>query len=355
MYQKRSAVVARRRLSTRLAALVIAGLSTLPLATVHADSIGLVDLGNLTDYLFFFANGSQEANWQGASKGFAGGVAIDGIQANEKSSGTIAYAGTITTNASSLSAWQKIVDQNAGQAFVSLNQTATIAGLEADHTAALTQIKGLTATAGYTSVSAASLDGLNTQNGIAENFVINVTSGFTVSAPINITGDATDTFILRWDNDANFNDGFEGVVKFQSGGCINPLGGLTPANFVSAAGDISSSGGGTNCSGLTTYLEQIDAINGGTAVNGGGFFTGYWVTTGNPGNGDTQVLSNAIFVGGWYTSSDKFNLTSGTSGVHVAAPVTIAVPEPGTLALLLLGTGVAGWRMRRRRPAERAG
>src|SRR6185295_18933521 len=65
-------------------------------------------------------------------------------------------------------------------------------------------------------------------------------------------------------------------------------------------------------------------ITGGTDWNGGGFFTGYWLTTGDPANGDTSPLSNAIFVGGWYSSTDKFSMTSGPSGVYVAP-----VPEPG--------------------------
>jgi len=57
---------------------------------------------------------------------------------------------------------------------------------------------------------------------------------------------------------------------------------------------------------------------------GGGFFTGYWLTTGAPTTlsnglyvGDTAPLSNAIFVGGWYSLTTKFSMTSGTSGVHV--------------------------------------
>ena len=45
--------------------------------------IGGINLGNLTDYLLFFSNGSTDANWQGATKGFIGDVAVDGIQADE--------------------------------------------------------------------------------------------------------------------------------------------------------------------------------------------------------------------------------------------------------------------------------
>jgi uncharacterized repeat protein (TIGR01451 family) len=115
-------------------------------------------------------------------------------------------------------------------------------------------------------------------------------------------------------------------VKFQSGGAINPLGGLTAGNFISVAGDINASGGGSNPSGLPQgpVDESGNLINGGSNFSGGGFFTGYWLTTGDPSSGDTASLSNAIFTGGWYTLSDKFSLTSGTSGVHVC-------PNPETM------------------------
>ena len=289
---------------------------------------GGIDLGDLTKYLFFFANGSEDANWQSASKGYVGDVVIDGVQADENTSGTFGYAGTIYTNDSTLDKWQDIVDKNPGQAAASTNQTQLVTDLEADLLSAFAQINGLSATSGYTSRSSTSLNGLNTQNGINETFVINITSGFQVSSQINITGDAGDVFILRWDNDANFADGYEGQVKFQSGGGINPLGGLTAGNFIHVAGDINASGGGSNPSGLADELAQIDAITGGEAVNGGGFFTGYWLTTGKPGDGNTSSLSNAIFVGGWYTLSDKFSMTSGTSGVHVCLNPETLPPEP---------------------------
>ena len=81
--------------------------------------IGGVNLGDLPNYLFFFANGSQDANWQGASKGFAGEVAVNGVTAKERTSGNVPFAGTLYTNDSTLGAWQKIVDQNAGQASAS--------------------------------------------------------------------------------------------------------------------------------------------------------------------------------------------------------------------------------------------
>jgi hypothetical protein len=152
--------------------------------------------------------------------------------------------------------------------------------------------------------------------------VINVTSGFQVSSQINITGDADDVFILRWDTDSNPANGYQGVVKFQSGGAIVPLGGLKPSNFIHAAGDINSSGGGKN---PPAPYPQGPRLNGGTGAltrgakdfNGGRFFTGYWLATSDPVTGATQPLSNGIFVGGWYTLTNKVSMTSETSGVYV--------------------------------------
>jgi len=59
-----------------------------------AAALGGVDLGNLTNYLLVFTDGSTDANWQGASKGFAGDVAVNGIVAAERTSGTVPFAGT---------------------------------------------------------------------------------------------------------------------------------------------------------------------------------------------------------------------------------------------------------------------
>jgi PEP-CTERM motif len=311
--------------------------------SAHAAIIGGVNLGNLPSYVFVFTDGSTDANWQGASKGFVGDVAVNGISASERTSGTVPYAGTIYTNDTTLGAWQNIVDDNAGQAFGSTGQVSRLSGLQTDLAGAFTQINGLAASAGYASVSATSLNGLNTQNGISETFVINVTSGFSVSSQINITGDAGDTFILRWDTNANSADGYQGQVKFQSGGAIVPLGGLTPANFVHVAGDLASSGGGSNPAPPYPQGPRLNngtgaLITGGSNFNGGGFFTGYWLTTGDPSNGQTSSLSNAIFVGGWYSSTNKFSMTSGTSGVYVSPPV----PEPASACLALLALGAIG-------------
>lgn len=105
--------------------------------------IGGIDLGNLTDYLLFFADANEDANWQGASKGFAGDVAVDGIQANERTSGFVPYAGTITTNDLTLDAWQDIVDDNPLQATGVTGQVALINDLETDLINAFQQINAL--------------------------------------------------------------------------------------------------------------------------------------------------------------------------------------------------------------------
>lgn len=316
--------------------------------SVHADlTFRYSDLGNLTDYLFVFTDGSTKANWQGASKGFIGDVAVNG-GANFTSSGGVPYAGTIYTDGSTLGQWQtKIVNApvNSGQAFSSTGETARLDGLKTDLTNAFTRINALPVTTGFASRSASSLNGLNTKNGLAETFVVNVTSGFSgISSKINITADVDDFFVLRWDTDANPANGYQGQVKFQSGGALVPLGGLKPNHFINVAGDLGSSGGGSNPAppypqGPRDDLGLGDLINGGADWNGGGFFTGHWLTTGDPITGKTSSLSNAIFVGGWYSSTNEFSMTSGTSGVYV--------PLPGAVLLGLLGLGTAGWRLRK--------
>ncbi len=303
-------------------------------ASSHAQvTMGGVNLGNLPKYHMVFTDGSVDANWQGATKGFAGNMAVNGLTASLRTSGSFGYAGTIYTNASTLGVWQSIVNNNAGQAYASLNQTSILSGLQTDLENVFTQVNALTATTGYTNVSSTSLDGLNTQNGIAETYVINITSGLQVSSQIKITGDANDFFILRWDTDANPANGYTGQVKFQSGGAIIPLGGLVATNFINVAGDINSSGGGSNPpapypQGPRTNNGTGALITNGSDFSGGGFFTGYWFTTGDPSlfptgkqaYGQTASLSNGIFVGGWYSKTNKFSMTSGTSGVYVPPP-----------------------------------
>jgi hypothetical protein len=304
--------------------------------------IGGINMGDLTDYLFVFTDARNDANWQGATKGYIGDVGIDGIQADERTSGSVPYAGTIYTNDNTLSAWQNIINQNLLQANGVTNEIARITSLENDLISAIQQINALPATPGFESVSSTSLNGLNTTNGINEVFVINITSGLSFTSKINITGDSGDVFILRWDIDGNPNNGYQGQVRPASGGAIVPHGGLTPTNFINVAGDINSSGGGTTP--LPPYPQgpryndgQGDLIIGGTDFAGGGFFTGYWLTTGSPTNfnpvsglyyGRTSSLSNGIFVGGWYSITTQFSMTSGTSGVYVSPnPATLDEPD----------------------------
>ncbi|MCO6450570.1 MAG: hypothetical protein J5I90_07240 [Caldilineales bacterium] len=314
-------------------------------------TIGGVNLGNLTNYLLVFTDGSSKANVQGATKGYYGNWAIDGVVANEVTSGSVGLAGTIYTNASTLGAWQDIVDDNdppevnPAEAFAALNETARISGLKSDLNGAFTAINALTSnpSAGFNG-DPTSLDGLNTQNSVCTTYVLNVTTGFGISSQIDITGDACDVFVMRWDTDANFADGYEGQVKFQSGGAIVPHGGLKPSNFIHVAGDINASGGGSN---PAAPYPQGPRSNDGTGTlctncadfSGGGFFTGYWLTTGSPDNpadanhsmpyGKTSSLSNAIFVGGWYSMTTEIQATSGTSGVYVSPnPNSEPTPTP---------------------------
>ena len=286
--------------------------------------IGGIDLSGIANnFLFFFADGNVDANWQGATKGFVGNVLLDGIVAKERTSGGVPYAGTIYTNDTTLGAWQAIVSPNAGQASGNFGNTALVSNAKAKLLGAFAQIDALPVTPGFTNRSSTSLNGLNTQNGIAERIVINVTSGFQVSSKIYITGDATDTYVLRWDTDSSPANGYQGIVKFQSGGAIVPLGALKASNFIHVAGDINAAGGGGNPAAPYPQGPRYNSgtgglINGGSNFSGGGFFTGYWLTTGDPANGTTQPLSNGIFVGGWYTLTTKFSMTSGTSGVYIA-------------------------------------
>ena len=291
-----------------------------------ATPIGGVDLGNLTNYLFVFTNSYDDANLQAATKGFLGDIAVDGIQASERTSGTSAYSGTIYTNGSTQDAWQNFLDDNPSQSTGFTGESTRIAGLETDLVSALQQINALTATPGYTSVSSTSLDGLNTQNGTAETFVINITTNLTFTSKINITGDAEDIYILRWDDDGNISNGYQGQVKISGGGAIVPNGDLIPTNFINVAGDINSSGGGAPP--LAPYPQGPrynnglgPLITGGTNFTSGGFFTGYWLTTGKPDNfdvssglyyGNSVPQSNGTFVGGWFTITDKFSITGGT-------------------------------------------
>ena len=291
--------------------------------TVLGASGARVDLGGLTDHLFVFTDGSIDANWQAASPGYIGDVAVDGLQASERSSGNMVYRGTIYTNAGSLDGWQEIVDNNPGRAQAALNETARLTQLEADLDSAFAQINALTPTGGFASRSSSSLDGATFENGRAETIVINVTSELSFSNYVNIRGDESDLIVMRWDTDGNPNNGYQGQVKLSSGGAIVPQGGLTPGNFVHVAGVMDSSGGGTTPP--PPYPQGPGDVDpDADDFNSGGYFTGYWLTTGDPVDRQNGSFSNGNFVGGWYSSTTKFSMTSGTSGLHVCPPNVIA-------------------------------
>lgn len=246
-------------------------------STATSSCSGGPFLGALTDFLMVFTEGSDDANWQSSSPGYVGDVAVNGILARERTSGSFSYAGTLYTNDSNAGAWQDIINNNAQTASVQTGQGSRIEGLTADFDAAVAAIRAMPVTPGYEDVSLNGLNGLDTRDGVDTTYVINVTS-WTASSVINIWGDAGDTFVMRWDTNPA-TPALDGQVKFQSGGGINPRGDLMPTNFVHLAGDINASGGGTTPSGLVPYVAGIQ-----NEASSGGFFTGYWLTLGKPSN-----------------------------------------------------------------------
>jgi hypothetical protein len=158
-------------------------------------------LGGLSDYLFHFDDAGLDANWQGATKGFAGDVAVNGILASERTSGGVPYSGTIYTNDDDIGVWQDIVDQNPETASSVFGEVDRINGLRTDLLMAFDYIDAMTATSGFENMSSKDLDGLNTLDGVGKTYVINITQDLSNNTPINITGDADDMFIVRWDSD----------------------------------------------------------------------------------------------------------------------------------------------------------
>ncbi|WP_238368755.1 pilus assembly protein TadG-related protein [Mesobacterium pallidum] len=226
-------------------------------------------MGDMTGYLLFVADGSVDANWQGATKGFIGDTAVNGLVTKDRSSGGVPYDGTIYTNAPQLTGWDGIVAQNTGTAWTSPNETARIDDLMTVFNNALSKFGAMDPTPGFENVAAADLDGMNSQNGTAETFVINITSGMSLSSSLNISGDATDLYVLRWDEDP-YRSGFQGTVKLSSGGGVNPMGKLEPTNFINLAGNINASGGGAGqheSSGIVGDLGcSVFAFQGGTSI-----------------------------------------------------------------------------------------
>ena len=147
---------------------------------------------------------------------------MNGVKANEKVDGSFAYSGTIYTNDVSLDEWQHIVDDNSNQARAEL-QSDRISGLESDFMNALVKINGLPVTSGFDGFTFDDLNGLNYQNGARDCIVINMVETETRDK-IAVFGDAEDVFILRWDEDEDPSNGYQGQVAFRGGGAIVPMG-----------------------------------------------------------------------------------------------------------------------------------
>ena len=56
-------------------------------SSIAQVNLGGVNLSNLPNYHKVFKRGNVDANWQGATIDFFGNIAIDGIQAFERTSG----------------------------------------------------------------------------------------------------------------------------------------------------------------------------------------------------------------------------------------------------------------------------
>lgn len=236
------------------------------------------------------------------------------------------FDGTLFTNDITLGKWNTIVTGNPTTATGLTQETTRISNLTTQINNAITNIRGMTVSPGYESRSVTSLNGLNTQNGVTDTLVINLTSGFKVETRVEITGDVGDTYFFRWDlNPASAR--FEGEVDFEEGGAFIPLGALKPSNFVHLAGDIDSGKDGVTPPEFLPYLSQLKSL-----PNGGGYFVGYWFTTGNK-KYDTGKLGQSHFIGGWYTTTDKFSLKKDSSGVHVGPPLAgvLSFCHPATL------------------------
>ena len=227
-------------------------------------------LGELTDYLFVFTEAAGRAAWKGPSDNYVGDVALAGSDSRSMR-------------------------------------------LKQQFESAVTTIKSLQPTPGFENVDLSSLNGLDTRDGVNRTYVMNITR-WDGRQVINIAGDAGDTFIFRWDSDPTTAHP-EGEVRFHSGGGINPLGDLTPTNFVHLAGQINASGGGQVPSGLRKYTEDLP----GTA-SGGGYLTGYWLTLGDSARAQNPAMSRTRVIGGWFTSAKSFSITSSSAGIRVAPP-----------------------------------
>ena len=279
--------------------------------TIGEFGTELINLGGLTRYLFFFEDGTSKAKIAGTSKGFVGDTFSNVPSLKEETSGTVPYTGEIATVRPILTDFQIIVDNNAGQATANDGLTTMATQLISDFDAAVAQIDSLAVDPAYhitTSDPFTDVNNLNTQNGISETYIIDVTGGnIVLQNSIFITGDASDVFVWRWNKD----NGYANEVDFMGGNTIIPQGGLIPGNFFHLAGYLKSSGGGIPPPlpyPQGPYIDNVLITNGAANTNEN-YFTGYWLTI-DP-NGSQAKISNAVWVGGWYTNTTYVEIDKG--------------------------------------------
>src|SRR5581483_7056658 len=139
--------------------LIAAG--ALVVSVPHANAQGVL-AGAVNNFMFVFTQGNTDANWQSASKGYAGNVLVNGTQASERTSGNFPFAGTVVTSSSTLGPWQSIVNQNSSQASASVANSGEVTAIQNALHLVMVSLQLLPATPGFESVSASSLNGLNT-------------------------------------------------------------------------------------------------------------------------------------------------------------------------------------------------
>ena len=107
------------------------------------------------------------------------------------------------------------------------------------------------------------------------------TSGFDIAAPINITGNTGNVFILHWDEGENPANGYQRRVRFRQGGAIVSHSGLYPANFIHVAGQIHSAGGSVPA---VPYLQGPRYDSGSGSLMDGGVTIKFKYVVMNTGN-----------------------------------------------------------------------
>eukprot|EP00457_Paulinella_chromatophora_P000982 gb/GEZN01000984.1/.p1 GENE.gb/GEZN01000984.1/~~gb/GEZN01000984.1/.p1 ORF type:complete len:1013 (+),score=154.93 gb/GEZN01000984.1/:49-3039(+) len=313
---------------------------------IKDKNVVVVDLFNLTDYLFIFTDGQIQATWQGR-QGFVGDVIVD-VQANRKTvvGSPPPYAGNIWMNGINLGGWSSIIQANSVQASWKTDAAdpTKVDMAKSSLAKAFTQIDALPATTNFEELNAQDLHGFDSMDGIAQLFVCNMIGGFDITTQIEIKGDKNDFFILRWDNDRNPLNGYQGTVSISANNAgIIPKGALLASNFIHVAGDIAAPDRDpalavlplpspyppgprilTNAGLLSSLIE-----GGRDWQFGSSFFTGYWLV-----NSKKAIsLKNAVFVGGWYTNAVSFFMADGVGGGLHVCPRDFNLIEVGVLRI----------------------